>query len=83
MVLLKAGAETDKRDVDGNLAIDLAPDIKVSSNWLFVETSLTFNIADTAVHFAKRRERRNRILLGARSMLCATIICTKVKPQAR
>ena len=30
MVLLKAGAETDKRDVDGNLAIDLAPDKKVS-----------------------------------------------------
>ena len=30
VVLLKAGAETDKRDVDGNLAIDLAPDKKVS-----------------------------------------------------
>ena len=29
MVLLKAGAETDRRDVDGNLAIDLAPDKKV------------------------------------------------------
>lgn len=29
IVLLKAGAETDKRDVDGNLAIDLAPDKKV------------------------------------------------------
>ena len=29
MVLLKAGAETDKKDVDGNLAIDLAPDRKV------------------------------------------------------
>lgn len=28
--LLKAGAETDKRDVDGHLAIDLAPDSKVS-----------------------------------------------------
>ena len=30
VVLLKAGAETDKRDVDGNLAIDLAPDKKVN-----------------------------------------------------
>jgi len=30
MVLLKAGAETDKKDLDGNLAIDLAPDKKVS-----------------------------------------------------
>lgn len=29
LVLLKAGGETDKRDVDGNLAIDLAPDKKV------------------------------------------------------
>lgn len=29
LVLLKAGAEADKRDVDGNLAIDLAPDKKV------------------------------------------------------
>ena len=29
LVLLKAGAETDKRDVDGHLAIDLAPDKKV------------------------------------------------------
>lgn len=27
--LLKAGAETDKTDVDGHLAIDLAPDSKV------------------------------------------------------
>lgn len=31
LILLKAGAETDKKDVDGNLAIDLAPDIKVFS----------------------------------------------------
>ena len=30
LVLLKAGAETDKRDVDGHLAIDLAPDKKVN-----------------------------------------------------
>ncbi|KAL8666607.1 MAG: hypothetical protein Q9202_001405 [Teloschistes flavicans] len=29
LVLLKAGAETDKKDMDGHLAIDLAPDIKV------------------------------------------------------
>ena len=29
LVLLKAGAEADKRDGDGNLAIDLAPDRKV------------------------------------------------------
>lgn len=29
LVLLRAGAETDKRDTDGNLAINLAPDKKV------------------------------------------------------
>ena len=29
LVLLKAGAETDKKDVDGLLAIELAPDTKV------------------------------------------------------
>ena len=29
VALLKAGAETDKKDTDGCLAIDLAPDMKV------------------------------------------------------
>lgn len=29
LVLLRAGAETDKRDTDGSLAINLAPDKKV------------------------------------------------------
>lgn len=29
MFLLREGAESDKRDVDGKLAIDLAPDTKV------------------------------------------------------
>ena len=29
LVLLKAGAESDKQDVDGFLAIDLAPDTQV------------------------------------------------------
>ena len=29
MALLKAGAEFDKRDVDGHLALELAPDAKV------------------------------------------------------
>lgn len=28
--LLKAGAETDKKDIDGHLAIELAPDAKAS-----------------------------------------------------
>ena len=29
VALLKAGAEIDKKDVDGNLALDLAPDKEV------------------------------------------------------
>lgn len=29
VALLKAGAETDKKDVDGYLALDLAPDKQV------------------------------------------------------
>ncbi|MCJ1269164.1 hypothetical protein MMC22_009053 [Lobaria immixta] len=29
LVLLKAGAESDKRDIDEHLAIDLAPDTKI------------------------------------------------------
>ena len=28
---MKSGAELDKRDIDGHLAIDLAPDSKVNS----------------------------------------------------
>lgn len=32
VALLKAGAETDKKDIDGYLALDLAPDAQVS--WL-------------------------------------------------
>ena len=31
LTLLKAGAETDKKDVDGHFAIDLCPDTKVST----------------------------------------------------
>lgn len=34
LLLLKAGAETDKRDVDGNLAINLAPDKKVNERYV-------------------------------------------------
>lgn len=29
LALLKAGADTDKKNSEGNLAIDLAPDMKV------------------------------------------------------
>lgn len=33
MALIKAGAETDKRDIDGFLAIDLAPDAQVGERF--------------------------------------------------
>jgi len=32
VALLKAGAETDKKDIDGRLAMELAPDAQVSSS---------------------------------------------------
>ncbi|KAL8929801.1 MAG: hypothetical protein Q9208_000945 [Pyrenodesmia sp. 3 TL-2023] len=38
LALLKAGAETDKQDMDGHLALDLAPDAKV---WLPQRMRLT------------------------------------------
>lgn len=33
LALLKAGAQTDKKDVDGFLAIELAPDTKVNTDF--------------------------------------------------
>lgn len=42
LVLLRASAETDKRDIDGNLAINLAPDKKVCDRYHMLRpTSLT------------------------------------------
>lgn len=42
VALLKAGAETDKKDVDGHLAVDLAPDKEVSASWISVTKSCFF-----------------------------------------
>lgn len=39
IVLMEAGADLEKRDADGNVAIDLAPDTKVNTLRLFVESS--------------------------------------------
>ncbi|GMF72717.1 unnamed protein product [Aspergillus oryzae] len=39
ITLLKAGAETDKKDADGNLAIDMAPDTSVSSSFFLRKPS--------------------------------------------
>lgn len=35
VALLKAGAETDKKDGDGLLALELAPDAQVSTHLLY------------------------------------------------
>lgn len=43
VVLLKAGAETDKKDGNGALALDLAPDAKVS---LTVDLGFKMYVAD-------------------------------------
>lgn len=36
VALLKAGAETDKKDVDGHLALELAPDSQVGLRYHLV-----------------------------------------------
>jgi 26S proteasome non-ATPase regulatory subunit 10 len=43
VALLKAGAETDRKDVDGYLAIDLAPDKQVITVFRTISTSLISN----------------------------------------
>jgi len=50
VALLKAGAETDKRDVDGYLALDLAPDKEVRAPSLI--RCLLFNIRIPGTHSA-------------------------------
>lgn len=45
VALLKAGAETDKKDVDGFLALDLAPDEQVSDATFNIRRSTFFNAA--------------------------------------
>ena len=54
MVLLKAGAETDKKDIDGYLAIDLASDMKVGSAFqAFLNVISDFD-TDPEVHRSER-----------------------------
>lgn len=53
MVLLKAGAETDKRDVDGHLAIELAPDSKVCFSGR-TRRFLANRVVDPKIYCAKR-----------------------------
>ena len=56
MVLLRAGAETDKRDMDGNLAISLAPDKKATlANPPLLDAVSSPPCLDTRFHIAKRR----------------------------
>lgn len=53
LVLLKAGAETDKKDVDGQLAIELAPDMKVRETCPSSVLKSSCN-PDPQIYFAKR-----------------------------
>lgn len=50
LALLKAGAETDKKDVDGFLAIELAPDTKVDNRNL---RSQKLNVSDSVPQIRK------------------------------
>lgn len=62
--LLKAGAETDKKSLDGRLAIDMAPDSKVSWYKTFSQELFSAYVADwelgTQVCHARGRTRGNR-----------------------
>lgn len=64
LVLLKAGAEIDKRDTSGKLPIDLAPDAKVSCTRVWGHSSLTETdgTAGEELHHARLRRRRHRAL---------------------
>lgn len=67
VVLLKAGAETDKKDSTGALALDLAPDAKVSSGCLFISFlrgSLLTSIVGQRIHHEGCRRRRNHSVDG-------------------
>ena len=55
MIFLKAGAETDKRDVDGHLAIELAPDTKVTDCSCTINPLMLMEIAGTEFYSTKRR----------------------------
>lgn len=61
ILLLKAGAEAEKRDNDGRLAIDLVPDDKVRYLIFYVVLlALIFSLTGQAVHFADGGKRRSR-----------------------
>lgn len=68
IALLKAGAETDKKDVDGRLALELAPGMDVraslSPSYLFRLLILTVETGPE-IHPAEGRGGRDRVVAGA------------------
>lgn len=86
MALLKAGADFDKKDLNGQLALDLAPDREVSSLFLALcyctlahIAMLSQSQADSLatigqeIHPQNGRERRYRSMIvdgGGRRSLC-------------
>jgi 26S proteasome non-ATPase regulatory subunit 10 len=57
VALLKAGAETDKKDTDGFLALELAPDAQVSELSLEGRKGLTHDYRYGSSSYKVRRER--------------------------
>jgi hypothetical protein len=57
--LLKAGAETDKENVDGRRAIDMAPDAKVCSKPRISNTRNLTSLAGSELCNARSRKGRH------------------------
>ena len=62
VALLKAGAETDKKDVDGHLAMELAPDAQVPPLSHPYNTVLTFVASGQKVHSPISGAGRHRFI---------------------
>jgi ankyrin repeat protein len=57
LTLLKAGAEADKKDASGTLAIDMAPDKKVDKQPASLEKVLTYAFRFGIISCRRRKGR--------------------------
>lgn len=64
VALLKAGAETDKKDVDGKLPLELAPDSSVSSDHCkTANRGRILTIVGAKIYLSSSRARRYRFIV--------------------
>ena len=72
VALLKAGAETDKKDSDGFLALELAPDAQVTSFYPVSSRENTDWPQGAEIHIAECRTGGYRIIANQNTMLDST-----------